>query len=180
MKVKTSELKEDLLNWALDCCEGEKPQVELVEDASGRLPHVFDLIHDIKTLDEVRSILLEEPHGCDLTPQELRLFAGEMGYCVDRPCFQDYTSPKSKKGAEILERESIGVLPTGRRDVEGKEFKWVSNKNWSDPLTNFYGPTARVAALRCYVASVLGLEIEVPPEMEWALPVVPKIGKFGK
>lgn len=32
-------------------------------------------------------------------------------------------------------------------------------------LTKFYGPTALIAAMRCYVASKLGEEIDIPEEL---------------
>lgn len=65
----------------------------------------------------------------------------------------------------IIEREQIYWIDNGRTDRAGKPFKWMATKNFSDPLNNFYGPTHLIAAMRCYVASKLGDEIEIPDSL---------------
>ena len=68
---------------------------------------------------------------------------------------------KWEHGGPIIEREKLFVKPT-------------INKGWRsyqrDPFGNGichsqYGPTPLIAAMRCYVASKLGDEVEVPDEM---------------
>lgn len=59
----------------------------------------------------------------------------------------------------IIEREKIRLDP---RDSE-----WQAN-SWDDEIQNFrtsYGPTSLIAAMRCYVASKLGDEVDVPEEL---------------
>jgi hypothetical protein len=65
------------------------------------------------------------------------------------------------QGGPIIEREKIFVKPT-------------INKGWRsyqrDPFGNGichsqYGPTPLIAAMRCYVASKLGDEVDVPDEL---------------
>jgi len=65
------------------------------------------------------------------------------------------------QGGPIIERERIFVKPT-------------INKGWRsyqrDPFGNGichsqYGPTPLIAAMRCYVASKLGDEVDVPEEL---------------
>jgi len=65
-------------------------------------------------------------------------------------------------GGPIIERESILLdkYPDGG---------WVGQKWISDELMPAYeagGPTPLIAAMRCYVASILGDEIAIPEELE--------------
>ena len=62
------------------------------------------------------------------------------------------------QGGPIIERESIGTFKEGSR--------WVADfclPNGTLLETN--GPTPLIAAMRCYVASRLGDEVEVPDEL---------------
>jgi hypothetical protein len=58
------------------------------------------------------------------------------------------------QGGPIIEREKISVLAP----VRGL---WRSRKNGRTQ----YGPTPLIAAMRCYVASKLGDEVEIPQEL---------------
>jgi hypothetical protein len=59
------------------------------------------------------------------------------------------------QGGPIIERERIEVRP-----YDG--VKWIATDN----LTNHtVGPTPLIAAMRCYVASKLGDDIDVPEEL---------------
>jgi len=64
------------------------------------------------------------------------------------------------QGGPIIEREGIGLwrgyTPT---------LAWVANKPKGIPFEQ-HGPTPLVAAMRCYVASKLGDEIEIPEELK--------------
>jgi hypothetical protein len=55
------------------------------------------------------------------------------------------------QGGPIIEREKIGVFPLG------------DGRGWASGFES--GPTPLVAAMRCYVASKLGHEIELPKEL---------------
>lgn len=62
----------------------------------------------------------------------------------------------------IIEREEIGVGVSDTGNVP--ETKWVAvitkgNEAW------VHGPTPLIAAARCYVASKLGDEVEIPKEL---------------
>jgi hypothetical protein len=60
----------------------------------------------------------------------------------------------------IIERERIGFKYTGT----AMEFvAWVNGE--LSTMHDQYGPTPLVAAMRCYVASKLGDEVEVPDEL---------------
>jgi len=55
------------------------------------------------------------------------------------------------QGGPIIEREGIALLPT-----------WTAER----PGFSADGPTPLIAAMRCYVASQLGDEIEIPEELK--------------
>jgi len=77
----------------------------------------------------------------------------------------DETSTDWSQGGPIIEREKIGVTPMTVTvgDDRGKR-KWFANH---EDKTDFQdGPTALVAAMRCYVASKLGDEVDIPEEIK--------------
>ena len=59
------------------------------------------------------------------------------------------------QGGPIIEREKIGSLWEARN-------VWSASTKWDDPSKVFYGKTKLIASMRCYVASKLGDEVEVP------------------
>ncbi len=60
-------------------------------------------------------------------------------------------------GGPIIERDWIGIKYTGT----AMEFvAWLNGKLSTEH--DCYGPTPLIAAMRCYVASKLGDEVEVP------------------
>jgi hypothetical protein len=61
------------------------------------------------------------------------------------------------QGGPIIEREKI-VL-----DIWGDE--WLATRIEGSAISEAIGPTPLVAAMRCYVASKLGDEVEVPDEL---------------
>ena len=70
-------------------------------------------------------------------------------------------------GGPIIERERIGIDGMGLDNVNAGEveaFKWVGGEHDAFPLTAV-GPTPLIAAMRCYVASQLGDEVEIPEEL---------------
>jgi hypothetical protein len=68
------------------------------------------------------------------------------------------------QGGPIIEREDISV----NREFASGKIEWAA---WTpapirDDAEAFgYGPTPLIAAMRCYVASKLGDEVEVPKEL---------------
>jgi hypothetical protein len=58
------------------------------------------------------------------------------------------------QGGPIIEREGIALLP---------EHEWCG---YIDNIrSQKYGPTPLIAAMRCYVASQLGDEVDIPEEL---------------
>lgn len=66
------------------------------------------------------------------------------------------------QGGPIIEREKIGVWPS--QSVSGM---WAARPDHEkhDRGDAMYGPTPLIAAMRCYVASKLGDEVEIPEEL---------------
>lgn len=62
-------------------------------------------------------------------------------------------------GGPIIERESIGTERTDRGDCWGA---WIFNCAQDGELPEAKGPTPLIAAMRAFVASNLGGEVEVP------------------
>ena len=62
-------------------------------------------------------------------------------------------------GGPIIERESIAVTPC--EDME----TWAADMQFRQGVETQYGSTPLIAALRCFVSSRLGDEVEVPEEL---------------
>jgi len=68
---------------------------------------------------------------------------------------QGYTpSTDWAKGGQIIEREQIAIYLSDHKE-------WTGTDGWKRGT----GPTPLIAAMRCYVASKLGDEVEVPDEL---------------
>jgi hypothetical protein len=63
------------------------------------------------------------------------------------------------QGGPIIEREKIELESAGH----GGNMEWLA---LIEADNEFYGPTPLIAAMRCYVASKMGDEVEVPNELE--------------
>lgn len=76
---------------------------------------------------------------------------------IDFVWWTDEYSPSTDwtQGGPIIERERIRLDPRG---------VWVAGHDSSND--EYLGPTPLIAAMRCYVASKLGDEIEIPEELK--------------
>lgn len=81
--------------------------------------------------------------------------------CTYDLSFQWEPSTDWAQGGPIIDRERIATVPSAPH--------WVARiKKPVDPLGDWLqmnGPTPLIAAMRCYVASKLGEEVEVPDEL---------------
>jgi len=101
-------------------------------------------------------------------------FAEDMGLLVAEDA-DGYYSPSIKwaQGGAIIEREKLGVWwATHYVDDDGVEYgnHWYAEPGCTDdnadkPYRVATGATPLIAAMRCYVASKLGDEIELPKEL---------------
>ena len=105
MKVKTSELKDLALDWAVAMCAG------LSHKLHGHIPYSTDWA----------------------------------------------------QGGPIIEREGISIVLDW--DVVG-EFLWGATRIEQSVVSQAEGTTPLIAAMRCYVASKLGDEVEIPDELK--------------
>ena len=79
----------------------------------------------------------------------------------------DYWNPSTvwAHGGPIIEREEISIS----REFAASKVEWAA---WTpapirDDAEAFgYGPTPLIAAMRCYVASKLGDEVDIPEELQ--------------
>lgn len=65
------------------------------------------------------------------------------------------------QGGPIIEREGLYICLTPL--AETPDEKWMATDKYGQ-ITE-YGPTPLIAAMRCYVASKLGDEIDLPKEL---------------
>lgn len=70
------------------------------------------------------------------------------------------------QGGPIIERECICTYASGACSVAPKNPDyWVAEISDTSEMITQYGPTPLIAAMRCYVASKLGDEVEIPEEL---------------
>lgn len=65
------------------------------------------------------------------------------------------------QGGPIIEREGIGL----HFDDDDND-PWAARPYLGDTWNLMLGPTPLIAAMRCYVASKLGDEVEIPEELK--------------
>jgi hypothetical protein len=140
--MKTAELTGAALDWAVAKCEGYTG----LHKIAGRMPH--------------------EPQLGVLPPRKeygvMELW--ELCYSTDWA-----------QGGPIIEREKLGVWFSDEViDEDGnilREMCWYCETsctadNGDEPYKCEVGQTPLIAAMRCYVASKLGDEIEIPKELQ--------------
>jgi hypothetical protein len=109
MKIKTSELKDAFLDWAVGKCEYMRHSLE--SD-----------------------------------------FCGRVGYAWEY-------STDWAQGGPIIEREGINIIQSGSWFAE-------MDADHSGGVIHAEGDTPLIAAMRCYVSSKLGDEVDVPEELQ--------------
>jgi hypothetical protein len=76
---------------------------------------------------------------------------------------RDWYSSSWEHGGPIIERELIEIYPIG---VLACNVEWCARKVDTDgDLMYLYGDTPLISAMRCYVASKMGDEVELPEEL---------------
>lgn len=142
MKIKTSELTKHALNWAVAQAEGDK----VFRPRLGR-PSDWDKEAYLKDGSDDRWVV--------------RVQNPKLAYFVD---WTYNPSGDWMQGGPIIEREGIGLNTHDARWLaslvhEDKKYGGIER-------TEKYGDTPLIAAMRCYVASKLGDEVEVPDELK--------------
>jgi hypothetical protein len=136
MKIKTAELTGAALNWAVAMCEGW--QYTTARDHTGNYPWLVKV-------------------GRDMNPKHY------------------HPSTHWGIGGPIIERESIFVLREQSGFKGRRLWAATSGANKAVGLNDdsiklyrdafYFGSTPLVAAMRCYVASKKGEEVDVPEEV---------------
>jgi hypothetical protein len=88
----------------------------------------------------------------------------EEGFLFD-PLNECRYSPSTDwaQGGPIIERERIDLQA---KINSGSDYdEWLAVKGVGSKQRRRYGPTPLIAAMRCYVVSKLGDEVEVPDEL---------------
>lgn len=108
-----------------------------------------------ETLDYM--VAMAEGLGLGLTKGDrfLEIFLHQnrtgQGYCYSRSWLQ---------AGPIIERERIAIYPDSALDEP--DIKWSAD---AEDALRWGGPTPLIAAMRAYVVSKLGSEVEVPEEL---------------
>ena len=63
-----------------------------------------------------------------------------------------------QQGGPIIERRKIQLLPS----ITDCEQPWRASNPFNDYVLCQFGPTPLIAAMRCYVASVIGDTVQIP------------------
>lgn len=149
MKVQTRKLEGVALDWAVAKCEGIPDEDIVIQGWSKSLFR--------RNRDELGKLTGTYTTGPDL------LF-----------------SRKREAGGRIIDREGISTIHRSR--CLDRPADWFATMDSQDLTTSYegeqfdpafmisecfgcYGPTALVAAMRCYVIEKLGEEIEIPVEL---------------
>lgn len=116
----------------------------------------------IKTADLIGPALDWAVAKCEEDAEHLSFSAynGGLAYFKNQHlyCGEGWFNPSTNwaQGGPIIDRNGIA---TERKIIEGTtEHEWKAYV----PYIHAYGPTPLIAAMRCYVASKLGDEVEVP------------------
>ena len=148
MKIKTSELTGAALDWAVAKCEGFDTRNNCVVE--------FVNTQDSDDVLEFVCMADGEPHAREQVENA-------YPHCefLSASWADDYKpSTDWAQGGPIIEREKITVR---YYDASWLALMVYENEDSSEALAvEEYGPTPLIAAMRCYVASKLGDEVEVP------------------
>ena len=96
----------------------------------------------------------------DALSQDLEVWVQPL-HCDDETDFKFQPSIDWAQGGPIIERERIGFKYTG---AALGFVAWVNGQ--LSTKHDKYGETPLIAGMRCYVASKLGDDVTLPPELE--------------
>jgi hypothetical protein len=101
-----------------------------------------------------------EARGCNESRLITYIGNGRKWISTEGGFTVNYTENWSQ-GGPIIEQEKIAV------DIPAFDDKWTAYKKQPafTPACTMRGPTVLIAAMRCYVVSKLGYNVEVPDEL---------------
>jgi len=100
---------------------------------------------------------------CESWPMDIWYDEDQMPMIRDDEVPEWKPSTDWSQGGPIIEREWIEVVPWPNESDENE--RWQATQHDLPSRIYCSGPTPLVAAMRCYVASKMGNEVEVPEEL---------------
>lgn len=98
----------------------------------------------------------------DVLLQDGRLYLIEPGNHEQNDVWRNYSPSSSwEQGGPIIERERILVQPEIGKEGAGNAWSAIAIEGFE-----CFGSTPLIAAMRCYVASKFGEEVEIPKELK--------------
>jgi hypothetical protein len=154
METKTSELTGSALNWAVVKAQGGCA----LTDPAQLHAHLESLGED----ELWNTLCAYTPGGIDASTMDAREM---IAYGLKNWQFPPYSTDWLRTGP-IIERECITTTPYGDCSVVPKNAEyWQAVLFLTDESVIQCGPTPLIAAMRAYVASKLGDEVDVPEEL---------------
>ena len=86
-------------------------------------------------------------------------------YGIAGTCYEFQPSRLWAQGGPIIEREKINTKSNLTRMPNHPDYDWQADCPEKGQCVSYHGPTPLIAAMRCYVASKLGDEVDVPEEL---------------
>ena len=150
MKIKTNKATANQINYLIATMAGDLPLKNLREFGENQIPYDFDLVHDIKYLTTVDSILRGETHCSGLTAIELRAFSAELGYYIDLVAPTEYASNWAH-GGPVIERNWSRIV---RQRIA-----------WGMAGVDYAEEDLLAGWLRCLLCCQMGETAEVPDSL---------------
>jgi hypothetical protein len=117
---------------------------------------------NIKTSELAGAALDWAVAKCEVYPISVWYDEDELPMVRDDEVPEWQPSTEWAQGGPIIEREWLDITPWPNESDE--ELQWQCKQHDSIDCVAF-GPTPLIAAMRCYVASKLGDEVEIPAEL---------------
>ena len=167
--MKTSELTGAALDWAVAKCEGtlgvrpstcrncQHHEERAITDSSEHICHLSFMSWT------GGGYVDDTPFGDGISV--------EYGVHQNCPIDTNTASPYStdwSQGGPIIEEERIFLKPSKLSPTTSKRISWGAHGFYGNTgqKVHRHGPTPLIAAMRCYVASKLGDDVDVPEELQ--------------
>lgn len=150
MKIKTQDLTGTALDWAVAKCEGMPERLVFGRGAVSDAGYCVERPNGTLRFYVLRSVWDKWFEKCETHPWG-------AGVSVYSP------STDWSQGGPIIEREGISSIPFDNTRWEARCA--VAVQRTPARFVERRGPTPLIAAMRCYVASHLGDEVDIPEEL---------------
>lgn len=111
---------------------------------------------EAEAVELISTRMITERRHVSLTPEEVASFPAPNPYLVIPGVGNAAYSTDWSQGGPIIEREFIELTCTD---------EWKAFMHFQSNPCDEDGPTPLIAAMRCYVASKLGDDVDVPEEL---------------